>query len=891
MRKFLLTYIIAISFTLIYLEQISSILIKLGNKINILATSFISGFLLIFALIIVVYIYLISKHYIHNKKVNFLVLYIGSTYIIYRFIFTKHIEFLYFEGFPPFTDIIIIISFFHILNLIIKGKKENINSNYFLEDTLFSNEIIDNELILNKLIEATSDMKTEIAFNIGVNAVWGYGKSTFLERFEIEYKKKNNTAIVFWYRIWKNKTSAGIIENFFEELKLQLNPHSGEISNSIDNYVKAVLDLSPSEIKKFLTTGLDLFNEHNSLEKHYKVINSTIKKVDRQIIVLLDDLDRLDKNEILNSLKLIRTISDFNNVIFIAGYDREYIIKTINLPKDNYLDKIFNVELNLLPFKEDKLVYQLFELVDKEFPDKENTITKETDINSFNYAFKNLFKKRGENNGDNLSLIFPSSNINIKQNENFKELSYLDFLPTYRDVKRFINEFKFYSSFLDNHVNINSYDYILYRLLVYKYRGLESIIFNKIETILSKRVLNILERKITKHPIANNGDLYVFDEEAEKKVLDEIKSYNKVDKAIIIATLGILFSPKNYEYYEVNQNSIAKIDYINIYLRNNIIEGKVKISEFIKALDENSLFELSITFTEYENQLQYSLKKELIIFIKKSELKTKEQVKDVLKAINQIGGQYLFQYDTGFDFLNKTFEKFYNNISEFQTTIIEIITQNNEIGYLDDLLSEYNLRLERSKFKSRNNPSFVDNDIKVDFLDNTFIKKILLQKLEILINKEISTETIISVYLLFTERKVLADKIMISFESNKLLRNDIEKRKALYFNSDLFNFERTSNDLDLQGFQPNFFLSSIFSNENTVKKFLDDDNNQEKYDTIYKEGWHNLNDFIKGLNSKELDLDNKKSKFHKVLMQAFIDNDCKPLAKEKYEEILNKHHE
>jgi hypothetical protein len=890
MKKFLISYTIALSFTLIYLEQLSNILIKIGEKINTDSTAFLIGYSLISLLIIGIYINLICNYYIHNKKVNFIILYLSSAYILYRFFFTDYIKFINVVGILSFSDIILIITFLHFLhflNLIIKRKKIKKDNNYFLEDTLFFNDIIDNELILNKLIEATSDMKTEIAFNIGVNAIWGYGKSTFLKRFEIEYKKKNNTAIVFWYRIWKNKTSTGIIENFFEELKLQLNPHSGEISNSIDNYVKAVLDLSPSEIKKFLTTGLDLFNEHNSLEKHYKVINAAIKKVDRQIIVLLDDLDRLDKNEILNSLKLIRTISDFNNVIFIAGYDREYIIKTIDLPKDNYLDKIFNVELNLLPFKEDKLVYQLFELVDKEFPYKENTITKETDINSFNYAFKNLFKKRGENNGADLSLIFPSSNLNIKRYENFKELSYLDFLPTYRDVKRFINEFKFNSSLLDYYLNINSYDYILYRLLVYKYRSLESAVFNKIETILSKRMLNILEKKIIEHPIANNGDLYVFDEEAEKKVLDEIKSYNKVDKAIIISTLDILFSQKNYEYYELNQSSIAKIDFINIYLRNSIIEGNVKMSDFTKALDENSLFELSRTFTEYENQLQYSLRKELIIFIKKSELKTKEQVKDILKAINQIGDQYLFEYDAGFEFLNKIFEKFYNNISEFQTTISEIVTQDNEIGYLDNLLSGYNIKLVRSKFISINNPDFVDNDIKVDFLDNIFIKQILLQKLESQIEKNASAEHIVSIYHLFAERLVLENKIIIPTESNKLLKADIENRIELYFNSELFNFVPKSSDLRLVGFQPNVFLSSIFSNEKTVKDFLKEDPNEDLYHLIYDEGWQNLNGFIQNLDAKNLNIDVAKLNIAKKLIQAFIDKDYQPIFRDEYNDIVN----
>jgi hypothetical protein len=350
--------------------------------------------------------------------------------------------------------------------------------------------------------------------------------------------------------------------------------------------------------------------------------------------------------------------------------------------------------------------------------------------------------------------------------------------------------------------------------------------------------------------------------------------------------LDNLFSQKSYKYYEKNQNCIAKVDYVNIYLRNDIAEGKVKLSELINAYNQNSLFELSRTISEYENQLQYSLKKEIIFFIKRSELKTKEQVKDTLEAINQIGDKYLFQYDTGIEFLNKIFNKVYNNnIPEFQTTISEIILENNKIGYLDNLLSEINIRTERSKFKARNNPDFIDDNIKYDFLDSNLVKKTLLQKLETQINKKASVDEVISSYHLYVERLVLGNKIKKSIESDKLLRSDIKNRIALYFNSELFNFDRSDNDLDFHGFQPNFFLSSIFSNEATVKEFLEDDTNQEKYDKIYQEGWHNLNDFFQRLNSKELKLDDKKLEFSKTLMQAFIDNDCKPLVKTKYENI------
>jgi hypothetical protein len=879
MKKFIVIYIITLVIILLFLEPLGDLLIKFGSNINIDSSPFIVGYLLIIILIISIYFYLIFKNYIHNKQINFLISIITSIYVLYRYFFTNIIEFLKLDGFLPFADVILIVATLHLINLFYSRKIVETQPSFFIEDSVFSDGIIDNELILNKLIEVTSNFKPEIAFNVGINAVWGYGKSTFLKRFENVFKEKNSKSIVFWYRIWKNKTSTGIIDNFFEELKLQLSPYSGEISNSIDKYVNAVLDLSPSEIQKYITTGLNLFNDSNSLEKYFNEINEAIKKIDRQIVILLDDLDRLDKEEILNSLKLIRTISDFNNVIFIAGYDRKYIVETINQPRDNYLDKIFNVELNLLPFQEDKLTNQLFETIEDVFPQP----------SLFNNGFKKLFEDRDYYNTIDFNF---NSGEKINNNNDIK-LTFLNFLPTYRDVKRFINEFKFYASFIESTEDIYSFDYILHKLLVYKYRGLNNDLFHNLDNILSLKILSIQKREVYDNPVSIGGDIYVFDTKAKDKVESILgDKYSNLDKKIILKSLNILFSKKNYEFYEANQNCIAKINYTNFYLRNNIVEGEIKISEFKIAFKNNELFEFSETFKNYEQQLIFSLKKELITFIRKSEISSKEQFKDALKTINSIAGasNYLFDYYESLVFLNKIFKNVYNSqLSEFQNIIENAIIENDSIGFFDYLLSQFNLKEKRYEYniKKGGEPDFITQSEEYGFLSNAFIKKVLLKKLKSQIEKNASAEHIVSIYHLFVERLVLKNKIMIPAESNKLLKADIEKRIDLYFNSELFNFVRESSDLRLVGFQPNFFLSSIFSNEKTVTDFLKEDSNEDLHHIIYNEGWQNLNGFTQNLNAKDLTIDVAKLNIAKKLIQAFIDNNYQPIFRDEYNDIVN----
>ena len=402
------------------------------------------------------------------------------------------------------------------------------------------------------------------------------------------------------------------------------------------------------------------------------------------------------------------------------------------------------------------------------------------------------------------------------------------------------------------------------------------------------KILSVQEKKVLDNPNSFGGDIYVFDKEAEAKVLEMIKDYKESDQQIILSSLSFLFSKRGYEYYEKNQNCIAKIGYTNIYLRNNIVEGEVKISEFRKALNDNELLKLSSSFTKYKNLVFSSLTKELINFIQISKLTRKEQVIDVLKTINNIAGtsNYFLPYDSALAFLNKIYKEIYESKkSEFQNDLSTVILENDKLSFFDNLLSEYNIKLERERFKTRTNPHFDNLEVKFDFMDDDFVKKTLLKKLEVQITNEASIDTIVNTYNFFTERLVLDNRIMRSKESNELLRNDIEKRKEAYFKSKLFSFNRSSDDLEMIGFVPYIYLSAIFSNSITVDDFLEEDTNQTKYHKIYNEGWDNVNTFIQSLSHEELNINKEELSFVKVLMKAFVDGGYKSLAKEKYYEI------
>lgn len=898
--KFIITYVISIGLSLIFIKPLSKLILTFGGQINYQTASFQIGFFSILFLIIVLYIKFISRAFIHNKRTSFLIFYISIFYFFIRFIFIEHIIFLSHKNLFVYADWILIIGLLHFLNIVkvwvkdyiridnktkseVKNKLTGVSSSFFIEDKIYKNNQIDNEAILQELIKTVSGFKPEEAFSIGMNAVWGYGKSSFLHRFKSQYKLKQPKEIVFWYRIWKNKGSTAIIENFFDELKHQLIPFSSEISDDIGNYVDSILSLSNGELTKLINSGKELLSENETLENYYTSINNSIKKIDKQIIILLDDLDRLEKDEIINTLKLIRTLSDFANIIFIAGYDRKYIIDSISKPKDNYLDKIFNVEINLINFDPKLIIDELFMHVNNTYPKKES----DKDVNNFNDSFKNLFV-------DKKTTISDKSIESLHGEKNYSssyKLNYSSFFSTYRDVKRFINEFKFNASFFKYENDIIPEEYILLKLLSYKYRFIDQLVLSKIDVFLKRYNISNSGSKTTYFGTDHLSDIYIYDSEVKEKI-KLVVNCGDDDFEIINSVFCRLFGKKSIEFYKTKQNSISKIYYTDLYIRNNLVSKNIYISQLQKAFNENNLFDLTETARKESKNSSFHLHNEIKQFIFNVKPLSKLHYVDILKTLNRIIlNNSINDNQNVLNIMNNAFLEFYNgNRKDFILEHSELIN-NEKFNYLDLLFSELNINSKRLL-----NPSIYHGleNYENSFLSDNDIREIYLNKLTYLIDKNAPPEIIFSTYNSHVEAIVYDKRIVMSTEANTLIKEDLTARFSEYYNSSTFTTIKggiSEREGEFVGYAPNFNLASIFSNNETHTTLLEDKDNKDLYSQFYKEGWNNFRDYLEKINYFDGSLMNVNVddfEDSKKFIANFIENDCKPLNKSNYDKIFKK---
>ncbi|MEK6452077.1 MULTISPECIES: KAP family P-loop NTPase fold protein [unclassified Myroides] len=238
----------------------------------------------------------------------------------------------------------------------ITTEKESINHRLYsdgpieyFEDDLFGleNKILDVIQGINNI-----DENIKGALRIGIVGKWGQGKSSFLNLLEEKISKDGDKVIVN-FNPRHSKDIDNIQYDFFQTLYSKIEKYNGEFSVLFKDYLKAINVIDKTGIIEIFTVK----NVFKSKEDEKITLNREIKKIGKKIVVIIDDLDRLQADEIIEIFKLIDYTASFSNIIFITAYDKEYIngvLESKYHQTDSYFsDKFFNQEIFLSPISKD----------------------------------------------------------------------------------------------------------------------------------------------------------------------------------------------------------------------------------------------------------------------------------------------------------------------------------------------------------------------------------------------------------------------------------------------------------------------------------------------------------------------------------------------------------
>jgi KAP family P-loop domain len=201
---------------------------------------------------------------------------------------------------------------------------------------------------------------------IGLYGPWGDGKTSTLQLMAYALRAQPQ-AVVVRFNPWYFQTEEKLITGFFSVLAESLGkslPNRKEVFGEILTKYGSILSLASIAIGGVVTInakeaakGFGEALSTVSLDELRERLEKALEESGKKVVVMIDDIDRLDKIETHALLKLVKLSAGFKHTRYILSFDDEMVAAAIGerYGRGNYeagrsfLEKIIQVPLHLPP--------------------------------------------------------------------------------------------------------------------------------------------------------------------------------------------------------------------------------------------------------------------------------------------------------------------------------------------------------------------------------------------------------------------------------------------------------------------------------------------------------------------------------------------------------------
>lgn len=219
---------------------------------------------------------------------------------------------------------------------------------------------------------------------VGVLGPWGSGKTSFVNL--ARGRLKESGVAILEFNPWMFSGADQLVQAFFIELsaQLKLRPELNEIGKLVEDYGETFSGLGwlPLvgpwiERGRMATKVLAklLQRRKEGIRASQFKVREALAKLEKPIVVILDDIDRLTTSEIRDVFKLVRLTANFPNVIYLLAFDRVRVEQALGeqgIPGRDYLEKILQIGIDLPAVPAEVLNSQIFKAIDTVLAEVEN---------------------------------------------------------------------------------------------------------------------------------------------------------------------------------------------------------------------------------------------------------------------------------------------------------------------------------------------------------------------------------------------------------------------------------------------------------------------------------------------------------------------------------------
>jgi predicted KAP-like P-loop ATPase len=219
--------------------------------------------------------------------------------------------------------------------------------------------------IADGLVDSKTSRATEVT--VGLDGPWGSGKTSILNLLQEEIEARHPKALVVRFDPWLVAGREDLIVEFFNEIARTLK-HSSRYKNRAKALVDELMNYSEyvAPIASLVepVSGTTMAAASRIWKKFWGRNKKPIGKVRSDlvvelrksqvpIIVLIDELDRIEDSDVRTMAQLVRAIANLPSISYVLAYDSTRVAQALggsNQPEEikrgrAYLEKIVNIEV------------------------------------------------------------------------------------------------------------------------------------------------------------------------------------------------------------------------------------------------------------------------------------------------------------------------------------------------------------------------------------------------------------------------------------------------------------------------------------------------------------------------------------------------------------------
>ena len=240
-----------------------------------------------------------------------------------------------------------------------------------------------------QLAKAIVSYTSQENFTIGLCGKWGSGKTSIINMVIEEIKcltyNDTNKPIIVNFNPWNYSDKSQLIRQFFNAI---MSETKGNPSNKALKKVGSALEkysdvfeysqyipligkyLKPvNGLLKGIGKGATEFAKQKECLENIKLeVIDALKNQKQKIIVIIDDIDRLNNEQIRLIFQLVNCVAGFPNMIYLLSFDKSVVMRALEKEQkcngEEYLEKIIQVPFDVPDAKKEDIHKVLFDQLD-----------------------------------------------------------------------------------------------------------------------------------------------------------------------------------------------------------------------------------------------------------------------------------------------------------------------------------------------------------------------------------------------------------------------------------------------------------------------------------------------------------------------------------------------